>query len=146
MTDGKRFIVRLDDQNFFTRLSEGEVRGSEYPSYATCFEYGVADEISRRLRNRGYLAFVCTLSGDPVTIATLKAAPLPASESMFLEYWDDRPTKEERELARETIANKDPKDLAVRLGIDATELQTRMSDAVRRFGGSWMTQEQIDGQ
>jgi hypothetical protein len=134
----KRFIVRIDEQNtFFTRLHEGAVYGTPFMSYATVFEYDVADTLARRLRNRGYPAWVTDLHGEPVSAASLKTAPQPVSESRFLEYWDDRPTKEDRELVRETITNKDPKDLAVKLGISVSDLEAKMTAALRGFTGNW---------
>jgi hypothetical protein len=145
MTDSRSFIVRLDERpNFFTALHEGSVFGTPYPSVASIYEYAVADAISRRLRDRGYTAaVVADLFGEPVSVASLKASA-PVSEEKLLEYYDDRPTKADWDLMRETIAHKDPKELAAKLGISVSELQTKMSDAIRRFGGNTVEQEQID--
>jgi hypothetical protein len=145
MVDSRSFIVRLDERpNFFTALHEGSVFGTPYPSVATAYEYAVADAISRRLRDRGYTAaVVADLFGEPVSVASLKAAA-PVSESKLFEYYDDRPTSEDWDLLRATIAKEDPKDLAARLGISVAELRTKIADANRRFAGNAEDQEHIE--
>jgi hypothetical protein len=87
--DRKNFIIRLDEElNFFVYLRNGQVFGSEFPSAATHFEYGVADEICRRIRDRGYIyAVVCDTRGEPISVAGLKAVE-PVSETKVMEYWE----------------------------------------------------------
>ena len=84
----KNFIIRLDEElNFFVYLRDGQVFGSEFPSVATHLGYAVADEICRRIRNRGYIyAVVCDARGEPVSVAGLKAAQ-SVSEGEISEYW-----------------------------------------------------------
>ena len=87
--ESKNFIIRLDEElNFFVYLRDGQVFGSEFPSAATHLEYAVADEICRRIRDRGYVyAVVCDPRGEPVSVAGLKAAQ-PVSEAEVSEYWE----------------------------------------------------------
>jgi hypothetical protein len=134
MAEWKSFIVRLDKDNFFTFLREGAVYGSEYPSCGTSMEYTVADEVCRRLRDRGYAdAVVCDPFGEPVSAASLKTTQ-SVSETKILEYWDDRPTKADWEHMRAVITGEDPEQIAARLGISFAELAVRMEDANKRFG------------
>lgn len=135
MPGWKNHIVRVDDaQHFFTVLRDGQVYGTEFPSVATSFEYDVADAICRRLRDRGYLgAVVCDLRGEPVNVASLKTTK-EISDVNLLEFWNDGPTKEDWEILSLVHAEKDPAVMAKTLGITVSELSTRQSEALRRFG------------
>lgn len=135
MQEWKNFIIRLDAEgNFFVALRDGAVCGSEYPSCAEHFEYDLADEICRRIRDRGYVyAVVCDTRGEPVSAASLKVAQ-PVSESKVREHWDDKLTEMDWEITRALTSGEDPKEFATRLGITVTELLSRMEDAIRRYG------------
>ena len=135
MVERGNYIVRIDDeQHFFTVLRDGLVYGTEFPSAATSFVYDVADAICRRLRDRGYMgSVVCDLRGQPVNVASLKTIK-EISDAGLLEYWDDKPTKEDWEILRLVHAEKDPKKIAEILGITVADFSVRQSEALRRFG------------
>jgi len=132
--DIKAYIIKLDEEpSFFTVVQERIVYASQFPSFATHLEYLVADEICRRLRDRGYPhSIVCDALGEPVTVAALKDAQ-PVSETKIREYWDDRLTQADWEQMRAVIAGKGRVEFAAELGITVAELASRMDDANKRF-------------
>ena len=131
MAEWKSFIIRLDDEgDFFVALRDGAVQKTVCVSVAEHFEYRVADEICRRIRERGYyFAAVCDAFGAPVTVTMMEAAR-PVSESAVREHWDDKLTDIDWEITRAVTAGEDPQALATRLKITMKELSAKMSDAI----------------
>jgi len=130
---GPKYIVRIDEENFFTVLREGQVYASPYPSFGAAMGYRIAFEVCHRIRQAGYPeAVVCNEVGRPVTAADVQNAQ-PVSESAIMQFYDDRPLDADWDLMRAVSSGERPEAIAVRLGITVGELSARMSVANSRF-------------
>jgi hypothetical protein len=87
------FLVKVDDEVYFTRRTKSSVwpSGTPYIGGAKAFSYPIAFLITQRLKEMGYIgAFVCMPDGRPATEADINApADLQTTAEFQLAWYAD---------------------------------------------------------
>ena len=87
LTGDGMYLLRMDDEHFFTRWLNDMPLGTRYPSAATRFTYSDCDDLCQRIRAKGFTsAVVCDRFGTMIDGAALEVER-KANEARVRKFW-----------------------------------------------------------